>query len=69
MDTFTIKQIMDCIMCPEQSARELLNDAGAELDEYKIDPSELVTRDQVIDLVALRAGDRVGRKLAELLRK
>jgi hypothetical protein len=70
MDTFTIQQIADCLLCPEQTVRKLLNDAGAELNENKIDPGELVTRDQVLDLVAvLRAGGRAGRELAELLRK
>jgi hypothetical protein len=47
----------------------MLNDAGAtpRLDENEPDPGAQVDRGTVIDLAALRAGDRVGRVLAELL--
>jgi len=54
----------------ERQMRKMLNDAGADpqLDEYATAPGETVGRGVVIDLLAMRAGDRVGRKLGELLR-
>ena len=52
----------------ERAMRKLLNDAGARVDENISDPAEAVPRDQVVALLAMRAGDRVGRKLAEALR-
>lgn len=61
--------IAKTLLCHERAARKLLNDAGANprLDEYTENPSEVVPRALVIDLVAIRP-DRVGRKLVELLR-
>ncbi len=54
----------------ERTMRKLLNDAGgARYDEYANDPDEPVSREQVVDLLALRAGDRVGRVLAAVLRE
>ena len=55
---------------------KMLNDAGAQprLNELVSDPAalamagrQIVSRAAVIDLLAMRAGDRVGRKLAGLL--
>jgi len=47
----------------------MLNDAGADpkLDELDPDPGAYVTREAVINLVAMRAGDIVGRRAAGLL--
>jgi len=65
---FTLAQIAEtCTGGNEQAARKLLNDAGAKLDEYTKNPGETIPRKIVIDLLAMRAGDRIGRKLAELL--
>lgn len=49
---------------------KLLNDAGADprLDEIQPDPGAFVHRPVLVDLLAIRAGDRVGRKAGELLR-
>jgi hypothetical protein len=54
----------------EKAMRQLLNDAGADpkLDEYVRRPEETVTRTEVIDLAADRAGDRVSRICADFLR-
>lgn len=54
----------------ERAMRKLLNDAGAtpRLDEYATAPTETVGRLVVVDLLAMRAGDRVGRVLAPVLR-
>jgi len=54
----------------EHAARKLLNDAGANprLDDLTENPSEVVSRQTVIDLAAMRADDKIGRKLGELLR-
>jgi len=48
---------------------KLLNDAGAGLDETVDDPTAQVDRAVVVDLWALRAGDRVGRLLSRVLRE
>lgn len=69
---FTVGEIANAITGGnEEAARKLINDAGITpgLDEYKNDPSELVPRTALIDLFAVRAGDRVGRKVMELLRQ
>jgi len=69
---YTIGEIADAISGGNEStARKLLNDAGANprLVELANNPSEIVSRKTVIDLLAMRAGDRVGRKLGELLRE
>jgi len=53
----------------------LLNDVArglgldAQFDENKPDPGAQVTREAVINLAAYRAGDRVGRALAEVLQQ
>ena len=71
---FTIGEIAEAVTGGnERAARKLLNDAGAdprldEYDEYAENPGELVTRQLVINLVAIRAGDIVGRRAARLLR-
>ena len=46
----------------ERTARKLLR-----LNELKIEPSELVTRNQVINCLADRAGTRESRLLADML--
>ena len=51
----------------EVAMRKLLKDAGADIDELATDRSERVPREVVIDVAAVRAGDRVGRILAEVL--
>lgn len=66
---YSIKTISDCLGTNEAMARKLLNDSGAGIDELAEDPGEVIPREVVINLAADRAGDRVGRKLAELLRK
>lgn len=69
-ERFTIGELSERVTGGnERAMRKLLNDAGANprLDEYTTDPGETVTRDLVITLAARRAGDRVGRKLGELL--
>ena len=71
-DTFTVGELAATVTGGDERAmRKLLNDAGADprLDEYAANPAEQVVRETVIDLFAMRAGDRVGRKLAELLRE
>lgn len=68
-ETYTIGELAQVLKIGERATRQLLNDAGAtpRLDEYTEDPGELVTRAQVIDLAADRAGSREGRLLAGLL--
>ncbi|MDI7277232.1 MAG: hypothetical protein QME94_14750 [Anaerolineae bacterium] len=69
MDTFAVGMLAQAVTRGnERTMRKLLNDAGARLDEYRQEPGETVSRDIVVRLYAQRAGDRVGRKLAELLR-
>lgn len=67
-ELFTIGELAEAVTGGNERAMpKLLNDAGARLDEYATNPAETVTRDAVVILFALRAGDRVGRKLAEVL--
>jgi len=70
-NTFTIGQLSEHVAGGnERAMRNLLNTVEhPRLDPYAIDPLETVTRLRVVDLFASRAGDRVGRKLAELLRE
>ena len=66
---FTIGEITKAVTGGnERAARKLLNDAGANLDEYTENPDEPVSRETVIYLAAIRAGDIVGRRAARLLR-
>lgn len=68
MGDFTIGQLAERVTGGNEAAiRKLLRDAGADLDELRQDPEETVSREVVIDLVAMRAGDRVGRMCAEVL--
>jgi len=68
---YTIGEIAEAISDGnERTGCKLLDDAGANptLDELTENPSEVVSRQTVIDLLAMRADDRIGRKLGELLR-
>ncbi len=63
--TFTIGELARRVTGGnERTIRKLLNDAGADprLDEYAEDPGQVVSRELVIDLFALR-----GRRLRVLL--
>jgi hypothetical protein len=65
---FTIGQLADAITGGDEFAlRGLLRDVGLDVNRYIEDRTEAVPRGAVIDLAALRAGDRVGRKCAEIL--
>jgi hypothetical protein len=69
-DTYTLDQLAQAAAGGNLRAMaKMINDAGADprLDEIDPTPSAQVARGTVIDLLALRAGDRVGRKLGELL--
>ena len=68
MDKFTIKEIKDCLGYPERWTRKLLFDSGGNIDELAEDPGELIPREVVINLAADRAGGRIGRRLAALLK-
>lgn len=50
-------------------AKMLNSDSGMALDELQPDPRAFIPRPVLVDLFAIRAGDRVGRKAAELLRQ
>lgn len=69
-ETFTIGELAARVTGGnERTIRKLLNDAGADprLDEYAETPAEVVSRDLVVDLYALRAADWVGRALGLVL--
>jgi hypothetical protein len=67
-ETFTTGSLAYAAGTSERAMCKLPNDAGMtpRLDEYSDGPGE-AAREVVIDLVALRAGDRLGRKLGALL--
>ena len=65
---FTVGELADVVTGGnERAMRKLLRDAGGALDVYAEDWAELVGRALVIELAAIRAGDRVGRNLAQVL--
>lgn len=64
---YTVGELAQVLKIHERTTRKLLNDAGSSLDEYSENPAETVTRAQVWDLFADRAGTREGRLLAGLL--
>lgn len=69
--TFTVGELAWAVTGGNvRTMTKLLNDAGADprLSELEDNPAAVVPRALVIDLLAMRAGDRVGRKLAEVLR-
>lgn len=78
-DTFTVSELAEAVTGGNVMAMtKLLNDAGAQpgIEEAVGDPVRLaaagrvvVTRAIVVGLYAMRAGSRVGRKLARLLRR
>lgn len=70
MDTFSISELAYAAGTSEPAMRRMLNAAGAspQLDEQSTDRTERIPRQLVNDLIARRAGDRIGRKLATLLR-
>ena len=67
-DGFAVGVLADAVTGGNECAmRKLLNSARGHVDEYATDRNEMVTRTLVLDLFALRAGDRVGHKLAGVL--
>ena len=66
---FTVGQIADVLDCKENTARMLLNVAGAmpRLSEYNLNTEETVPKQTIINLASMRANGRIGRKLTRLL--
>jgi hypothetical protein len=71
MNTFSISELAYAAGTSEPAMRRMLNAAGASprLDEQSMDRTERIPRQLVNELVARRAGDRIGRKLATLLQQ
>ena len=64
----TIGTLADAVTGGNEAAlRGLLRDVGLDVSVYSEDRTETVPQSAIIDLAALRAGDRVGRKCAEVL--
>lgn len=69
---FNLAQVAEFIAFGNQKAMAIiLNDCGADpiFNELQPDSMAFVPRPVLVDLAALRAGDRVGRKAAELIEK
>jgi hypothetical protein len=67
-EAFSVEELADAVTGGDEHAlRQLLNDMGGHLEVYASRPSEQVPRALVAKLAETRAGDRVGRRLAELL--
>ena len=68
-NTFTVGELATAVGIHVRAITKMLNDAGAQprLSELVDDPNAIVTRNQVTNLFAMRSGDRVGRKLADVL--
>jgi hypothetical protein len=71
MDTFTVNELAIAGRVSTRAMRKMLNDTGLtpRLDERSTDLTERVSRETVTKLVAMLAGDRVGDRVAKLLRE
>jgi hypothetical protein len=71
MDTFTVNELAIAARVSMRAMRKMLNDTGLtpRLDERSADRMERVSRESVMRLVAMLAGDRVGDRVARLLRE
>jgi hypothetical protein len=65
---YKLSEIMQVLKLNEPATRKLLIDVGANLAELDQDPSEAVSREDVIALWHDRADQREGRLLAQLLK-
>lgn len=66
--TYTIAELTTKLEIDEPTLRMLLKGVGVEIDTDLSDVTETLTRDQLIHLLADRAGSSEGERLAELLR-
>jgi len=64
---YAIAEIMDKLALDEATIRQLFNQVGVDLETDANDPEETVTREDVIALLADRAGSREGDLLADFL--
>ena len=66
---YTIGQIAEILECKEHTVRMLLNVAGANprLSEYSHNMDEIVARQTIKQLAAMRAEGMIGRRLTRLL--
>jgi hypothetical protein len=65
---YTIGELTTKLALDEPTLRKLLADVGTEIDRAKTDPGEMVTEDQLIPLLADRAGSKEGERLIALFR-
>lgn len=66
--TYSLGELSDKLELDETTLRKLLRDVGMPIDVKACDPTETITKDELIPLLADRAGSPVGNRLADLLR-
>ncbi|NLN71123.1 MAG: hypothetical protein GX142_10170 [Chloroflexi bacterium] len=66
--TYSMAFLAHTLALDEATLRRLLHNVGARIDITATDPEEIVTEDDVIALLADRAGSPVGDRLMDLLR-
>ena len=66
--TYTVEALTHKLELDEPTLRRLLRDVGVEIDPAVSNPDETVTEDDIIALLADRAGSPVGDRLMDLLR-
>lgn len=66
--TYQLGSIMEKTELDEHTLRTLLHDVGVDIDMNAENPQEIITQDDLIALLADRAGSREGDLLAEFIR-
>jgi hypothetical protein len=66
--TYSIAELTDKLGIDETTLRVLLKNVGVQIETGVSDSTQTLTWDQLIPLLADRAGSREGERLAELLR-
>lgn len=66
--TYMLSEVMTKLELDEATLRKLFSDVGVDLDLSISDPTATITRDDMISLLADRAGSREGDLIADILR-
>lgn len=64
---YTIGQLAERLMIPEEWVRKMLHDAHVQVNELEIKPEEKLKRTDLIELAVSQAGKRAGLIVADIL--
>jgi len=67
-DKFTIQEITESMQTYERATRDMLHDAGVQVDTLTKNPNEEITRAQVLELMVYIAGTPAARRLRRMLK-